>query len=93
MSVLNSWIEFCYLFADYFQMIVAGRIKFLTILLVVFLGTILIHNACKFSSEKVNSCQLLLWKEFREAKENSSGGLWPLGGYPPNGNYLLTKKT
>ena len=41
-------------FADYFQMMMTGRQKLLTILFLVFLGTLLIYKAHKFGSEKVN---------------------------------------
>ena len=42
---------------DDFQMMVTGRQKLLTILFMVFLGTILIYKARGFGPEKVNNFQ------------------------------------
>ena len=50
----RSYFAFAF---DDFQMMVTGRQKLLTILFMVFLGTILIYKARGFGSEKVNNFQ------------------------------------
>ena len=50
----KSYFAFAF---DDFQMMVTGRQKLLTILFMVFLGTILIYKARGFGPEKVNNFQ------------------------------------